>query len=352
MFQGMARGKVGDVVFYRLNGQQISRVRNRKPANPRTNAQLYQRAIMATTMLAYSAGKEIFDHSFQGKRVGEDNMRTFLSRNARALRGQLAYDIDNNVELSEATSRLVGPKSISPVAVPGLIISQGELVNDVLTYGVSAANQPVNIAFGGTRTASTSVADWMTQTGIKPGDIFTICAFVTQTDQIRYEIDGIESPYAKQYNTLFGWLRLIVKQDVPNGNLGDKTIGSLFNVSADGTVFHVDAASLSMTKENYTMADLLGSLEVSGTIGIIRSRDDMDLRSTAEMIQINPSKAYGLAGWYVLQAWLQGSGALGNSDLILEGGQAGSNAAGNTNNGGQGGSSDEGDSRPPGGSGS
>ena len=68
MLQGMARGKVGDVVFSRLNGQQISRVRNRQPYNPRTNKQLIQRAIMATVMLGYSAGKEIFNHSFQGKR--------------------------------------------------------------------------------------------------------------------------------------------------------------------------------------------------------------------------------------------------------------------------------------------
>ena len=43
-------------VFSRLNGQQVSRVRNRNPKNPRTNAQLYQRAIMATVMQAYSAG--------------------------------------------------------------------------------------------------------------------------------------------------------------------------------------------------------------------------------------------------------------------------------------------------------
>ena len=82
MLQGMARGKVGDVVFSRLGGEQIARVRNRHPKNPRTNAQLYQRAIMATVMQAYSAGKVIFDHAFQGREIGAGIQRRFMALNA------------------------------------------------------------------------------------------------------------------------------------------------------------------------------------------------------------------------------------------------------------------------------
>ena len=44
LFLGMGRGSVGDVTFYRADGQQLSRARNRKPRNPKTNAQLIQRA--------------------------------------------------------------------------------------------------------------------------------------------------------------------------------------------------------------------------------------------------------------------------------------------------------------------
>ena len=60
----MGRGKLGDIVLTRIDGQQIARPRNRQPKNPRTNKQLYQRAVMATVMQAYSAGIKIFDHSF------------------------------------------------------------------------------------------------------------------------------------------------------------------------------------------------------------------------------------------------------------------------------------------------
>jgi hypothetical protein len=89
LFQGMARGAVGDVVFSRLNGQQVSRVRNRQPANPQTNAQLYQRAIMATVMQAYSFGKKIFDHSFEGKKKGSECQNAFLSLNSLKLRSAI-----------------------------------------------------------------------------------------------------------------------------------------------------------------------------------------------------------------------------------------------------------------------
>ena len=123
----MARGKVGDVVFSRLNGQQIARVRNRNPKNPRTNAQLYQRAIMATVMQAYSAGIAIFDHSFQGKEVGAQNQRRFMSLNAKLLRSQIAADLNGSVAVASQVGRVVAPGVSSPVAAC-LQVSEGSLV--------------------------------------------------------------------------------------------------------------------------------------------------------------------------------------------------------------------------------
>lgn len=65
-FLGMARGKVGDVVMYRLNGEQVMRTRNRHPRNPNTNAQIIQRAVMADVQRVYSLGYQLFNHAFQG----------------------------------------------------------------------------------------------------------------------------------------------------------------------------------------------------------------------------------------------------------------------------------------------
>ena len=60
---GMLRGKLGGVVYSRVNGEQISRVKAEVVRNPKTTAQMAQRAIFATATQAYSLMKPIVDHS-------------------------------------------------------------------------------------------------------------------------------------------------------------------------------------------------------------------------------------------------------------------------------------------------
>ena len=133
MFLGMARGKVGDVVFYRADGQQLSRVRNRNPRNPRSDAQLFQRAIMATTVQAYTAGKAIFDHSFQGYSVGAQNQREFLKRNAKMLRELIATDINTPIATNQQKARVVAPGVSMPVP-NAYVISRGTYDQSLFSY--------------------------------------------------------------------------------------------------------------------------------------------------------------------------------------------------------------------------
>lgn len=83
---GQARGKVGDVVFYRLEGEQVTRARNRSPKNPRTPVQLAQRVIMNTVSKAYSLFQELADHAFEGLTQGAANQRQFIKDNNDMLR--------------------------------------------------------------------------------------------------------------------------------------------------------------------------------------------------------------------------------------------------------------------------
>ena len=69
LFLGFGRGKVGDVVFYRSNGEQITRSLNRNPKNPRSESQLLQRIIMGTVMQAYSKMKSITRRQSPGPRI-------------------------------------------------------------------------------------------------------------------------------------------------------------------------------------------------------------------------------------------------------------------------------------------
>lgn len=66
LFLGTARKSVGDVTMMRRNGQQVSRVRVRKIANPRSEAQSIQRMVFAAVSRFYSPLAGCLEQSWQG----------------------------------------------------------------------------------------------------------------------------------------------------------------------------------------------------------------------------------------------------------------------------------------------
>ena len=95
LFLGFGRGKVGDVVFYHSQGEQITRSRNRHPKNPQTALQLLQRVVMKSVTTAYSMLMPITDHSFEGFATGAKNQARFAKRNVTMLREMLADEINS-----------------------------------------------------------------------------------------------------------------------------------------------------------------------------------------------------------------------------------------------------------------
>lgn len=326
MFQGMARGKVGDVVFSRLNGEQISRVRNRHPKNPRTNAQLYQRAIMATIMQAYSAGREIFDHSFQGKAVGMDNQREFISRNMSILRNLVKVDLESGNTRAQSIARVVAPKSSTPVPFNGMLVSKGELNNNVVTIDAAGDNWTIPNA---PLAVGQSAAAWFASYGVSDGDIFTFVVF-RNTDTVVYQNDNItDVNYDKQYGCEFGWLRLIAKTTLSGNITSTTTLADLFDFEADGVVLSpakISALTLSSWDEQPVQNLFISTGDDAvGAIAVIRSRRDIDVRSTAYLQNLNGSnnKQYGIATPDILTVWTNAVDSLGGSELILEGGDGG-----------------------------
>lgn len=320
MFQGMARGKVGDVVFSRLNGEQISRVRNRHPKNPRTNAQLYQRAIMATIMQAYSAGKEIFDHAYQGKSVPDGCMREFLSRNIKVLRTNIANDIANNVPLADQLGQVVAPKSITPVPVYGLIASDGELSQNLFTITEAQQNTPVKVATVNISGATSKVVDWLQEVGIQAGEIFTFVAFVNDDNQIQFKVANAIGNYGTQYNCRFGFIRFIVKENPSDVAINVAKFSDIFEIQTNSDVFNPALAGMTFAGQTLDLDALFGFEPAGGSMGIIRSNENSKLRSRCEMVPLVLGEQFGIRSQYVLDGWTQGTEDLGTSDLILEGG--------------------------------
>ena len=85
LFLSQGRGKVGSVVFSVNKGQQIARVYNPKPANPRSNNQQAQRSLLANMTKFYKRAVEnYFKLSFENKKKTESDFNAFARENINA----------------------------------------------------------------------------------------------------------------------------------------------------------------------------------------------------------------------------------------------------------------------------
>lgn len=325
MFLGYARGSVGDVTFYRMDGKQISRARNRYPRNPKTNAQLYQRAIMASVMQAYAAGKEIFDHSFEGKPVGMGNMREFLSKNSNALRQALIYDA--NVQPTEHISAVLNaPKTNTPVPNQ-YIISAGSLQNNLFTI-VDASSQSGN-ALITTPAAQPSekLADYAQRIGLNVGDIYTFVGFTVNPNKTVFVTPNGIGSGAYQEDGSFFFIRLIVNDAIKsNDPAEDALLGTIFDIDTTSNVdnpvmFESKLADLSIAAAS--ALTFVNDGDRCAVIGCIRSEFNSGLRSNETLHWAEWNNVYGIDWLNVLKAWTKQKDDLGDSDLILEGGGTG-----------------------------
>lgn len=202
MFLGMSRGSVGDVTFYRSRGNQVARARNRKPMNPKTEAQTIQRMILATASKAYSRMKRIVDHSFQGVQYGGVSQSYFLKRAMEDLRNWIAQTITITGEYPAA---LRNPLLYRGLSFPldahqsgvGLLISEGTIpsVPAVLNTPEAGTDAVVDY-FGGLITAEGAVptvlavmnafgaqkGDQITSVGLLADGSFSASRYVIKSD--------------------------------------------------------------------------------------------------------------------------------------------------------------------------
>lgn len=129
LFLGFGRGSVGDVVFTRLNGEQVARARNRHPKNPQSPLQLLQRVCLKTATQAYSLFQPITDHSFQGQQGVTYNQARFVRINVERMRLQLVNEINSGSEediLSSAEANFA-PRNAAGVEYRPFVVSEGSL---------------------------------------------------------------------------------------------------------------------------------------------------------------------------------------------------------------------------------
>lgn len=342
-FFGLRRGSTKSHTYSILNGQQITKDRVQTVANPKTQKQQYQRAIMASVMAAYSEMKEIEDHAFQGKKKGSENQREFMSRNLVAMRNAFLQYQDNNTAVANQKYFAVGPKT--PTVLPAeWVISHGTMEEQsFLTYedGNHTFVSPNIVSYressSGYESTLGEIAD---DFGIVPGmQITFLCVNATNGPRI-YEVDSAD--YAGYHDWKFKFARLVFKQFDRSEVVGSATqsFPSLFANWLDEVVdtsrtnsdlfYNLRGEIVFEGGHHYFTIDaetMLGSAgfdeTLTGGIGIITSMVDGPERSTSKMqvrSTTNRAQALGLAWNWVPLAWQNAGSNLGESELYLEGG--------------------------------
>ena len=173
MLLGQARGSIGDLTFYRRDGQQITRAKVRRIANPRTSLQIIQRMIFGTVVEAYKRTKSITDHSFEGVQPGARLQFPFMTLNLKRLRDY--YPISTGatlLNLGPADTMSFALKSNGGMAGTGLILSSGSLPS----VPVIKSTNGMFGGFGVTFTEAPTIQNVMTALNARVGDQITVCA--------------------------------------------------------------------------------------------------------------------------------------------------------------------------------
>ena len=83
-FFGLRTGSTKSLTFQVYRGQQITKDRVYRVSNPRTEAQMKQRAIIPIVAASRAALKGLVDHSFEGVKYGNDSLKKFSELNLRS----------------------------------------------------------------------------------------------------------------------------------------------------------------------------------------------------------------------------------------------------------------------------
>ena len=159
---GTAKNSVGDVVMYRREGAQITRVRVRNVKNPKTNAQSFQRAIMAPIAKFYSPLSVVLERSFEGLSKAKSHNK-FNQVNAGLAR-------KNKWALPKGTGFFPLPYQLSQGTLPQVVLSFN---NDTIHFETEIMHN------GAAPTTVGQVSADLIAAGYKKGDIFTIIGVIS-----------------------------------------------------------------------------------------------------------------------------------------------------------------------------
>lgn len=223
MLLGLSRKKLGDIVFYRSDGQQRARVRVRTIKNPRSAKQAVQRMVLAAASKTLAALRGLYNHSFENVAVGTPSMRYAQRLLMDGYRAKAAVIINGGeIEGNQAIFALKG----APIAgcYSGMPLTRGRLsLKEVTAVRETVGGQNVEglqiaglgNAFVATITSQEQYAAALAELGIEPGDQLTFVCYAGNASVIVAEF-GSETNIADAYR----YARVTFKTELPDGFSG------------------------------------------------------------------------------------------------------------------------------------
>lgn len=273
MLLGLSRKKLGDIVFYRSEGQQRARVRVRVIKNPRSAKQSVQRMVMATASKTLAALRGLYNHSFENVAVGSASTRYAQKLLMEGYRGKAAFIINESGSFNDGGQAIFAIKG-APIAgcYAGMPLTKGRLPFVEVSAVALDQGEGLRMAGGSNATISdqaTYVAE-LAKLGIEPGDQLTFICYAINPATIVAEY-GNEQNFADIYR----YSRVTFVSELPEGFSGtiiaNGTVNPLLIASQEGALptLELDNAG---TAIDVTFANVLpaGYNFLSGTI--VRSK--------------------------------------------------------------------------------
>ena len=327
LLQGMGRGKLGDTVFYRQNGSQMFRVRNRIVKNPKSTGQQIQRSLMATVTKAYSQLRVICDHSFENVAYGAASQSYFVKKNLDLLRKAAVAYSDNNLSgIGEYNMPyIVAPGSVATVCPNKLMISEGSLHQTAFKVEDGKPNSTMVVQPSVGQEAK--VKDFLDSIGDKMYTLVVVRAvntiLGTTADKQGYALWSTEILYSRIKRNDTPLSEMDANNDVETMGAGmAKYLTIETNMKENDSLFSWFAG-----KNPFTSKDIACCVIASKWNGAkwLRSSENLvvnlNLNFGESAAQVKTGSAFGLDFAYGLGLWTNTNTSMVTSDKLLNGGK-------------------------------
>lgn len=175
MFVSTAKGRVGNLVLYARKGSQITRAYQGNVANPRTNAQMLQRAKFANAVKFYQkAVQHFFQFAYQDQKAKETAFNAFMRHNIAGSSYLLQSQVGN---------------AYFP-ALGRWVMSQGSLAQVAIPHWNGGVVSMLNTSIEASDTTIGALSSKLIAQGFNAGDIVTIVLISSLVTSLDFNFDN------------------------------------------------------------------------------------------------------------------------------------------------------------------